>query len=235
MRIQWDPVTITSSLAFDFPRMAINRTASEIAGVLDEIYRAADPRKVPRRFILGTNDLRDMAGRTRPLRWEFLGQVGFLLERRYYILMSHPRKGGQRWGFVSTRFAETWPAVADADVFEWAGSRVRANWAKSVLTRLLNLHGTMRPNPKAGSPIVFSERQFCRLVGVRDFDELWWSDLMVPLTTSTNVCNLVFFVFGPKHDRKFAITTFEHIRTWNHPTVSDWNSALARYYYDECE
>src|SRR5437660_607179 len=67
-------------------------TPTDLAGVLDQLYRARHSDGPPRRFCVAAEDLRELAGRTH-LRPEFVNKAARELEAHYGILMSRPRGG----------------------------------------------------------------------------------------------------------------------------------------------
>src|SRR5258708_1772773 len=95
--------------------MATDLSSEAVAGVLDQLYRAA--RGLRRRFQLRSEELRVVAGRERSLRPKFFEQLAWDLEYRHSILMSYPRLGrGGTLGFASSVIAERWQAAPEDNV-----------------------------------------------------------------------------------------------------------------------
>ena len=207
----------------------------EVAAVLDQVYRAAYQGR-PRRFFLRNEELQRLAGRERSLRPEFYDQLGFALECDHSILISYPRLDpGGSLGFVSIPFADTWPAATDADVAETISSNSPGSWLDLVRARIISLHQGTRGDIHAGIPVSLTEAQLCKIVGRRRFNESWWVDLISAFVKATGLDRRLFFTYGSNKERKFIVTTFEHVRSWHHPNDTDWELALARYRLDESE
>ena len=86
-------------------------TPADLAGALNQLYRANGPNGPPRRFVVTLESLRAFAGRSH-LRPEFVNKVGHELAW-CGILMSWPRSGdaGTNIGFVSEEIVERWRRV----------------------------------------------------------------------------------------------------------------------------
>ena len=208
-------------------------TTGDVAGVLDQLYRAAGPE--PRRFYLRNEELQKLAGRTRSLRPEFFDQTGSELDICHSILMSYPRldRGGTL-GFVSLVFAERWPA-ADDDAVSEAISQGRASWVDTVRARLDQLRDRPQPLSTETGPLSLTESQLCRIVEESRFHESWWSDLMAGFVKATGPGRPILFMHGPNRARTFVVTNHQHIRTWYHPSKDDWDKAVKRYRLDETD
>src|SRR3954470_3935255 len=125
--------------------MPTGLTSQEVAGVLDQLYRAASDGG-PRRFNLPGADLKRLAGRKRG-RVEFFEDVGGELEIIHSILMSYPRFGrGEVLGFASLRVAEGWPPAPEwifRDALHWSSD---TDWALSARKCLQNLQTLSQDN-----------------------------------------------------------------------------------------
>jgi|SRR5215472_9241020 len=208
--------------------MAAALRPEQVAGVLDQVYRAATG--APRRFYLSNQRLSQLAGRTRALRPEFFEKMGFELEYCHTILISYPRLDpGGTLGFVSTVFAEQWPATKADCLEEVVNAHASADWARAARMRLVKLHDACE------DVFLISEKQLCRVVKKSKFQKTWWSDLMAVFARAVGRERLVFFMYGSNKERMFAVTNYQHITTWYHPKDDDWDAALSRYRLDESD
>jgi hypothetical protein len=223
--------------------MSADLTPIDVAGILDQLYRASVD-GLPRRFRMSSEELRDFAGRRRSLRPEFFDQVALELECRYSILMSYPRLGRHGvLGFVSSRFAESWPIAADDKLRELLRPNLGPDWGQSVRGRLGRLYETSQDDPTSPRPILLSEHQLCQLAEQLSFRQSWWSELMKRLTNALSSERLIFFYHGVRGDRVFAVTRQDHItnenyttnKKWHEVSPADWAAAVKRYDLDEVD
>jgi hypothetical protein len=214
--------------------MATDLSAAAVAGVLDQLYRAA--RGLPRRFHLRSEELRLLAGRERSLRTQFFEQVAYELEYGHSILMSYPRLGrGGTLGFASDVIAQRWQAAPEQNLKIALDEKLGTDWAQSVRKRLRKLYELNHGGPKALRPITVSERQLCQLAEKAKFQESWWSELFVQFSKVASSERLIFFYYGAKGDQSFVVTREDYINKWYHPSADDWAAALKRFNLDEID
>src|SRR6266851_6592264 len=213
--------------------MAVDLSPHDVAGVLDQLYRAAND-GVPHRFYLRSEDLKMLARRERSLRPEFFEETARELEICHSILMSYPRlaRGGVL-GFVSLRVAENWPAAPEENVREALREEFGSDWAQSVRRRLQKLYELNPGDPESPRPTVITERQLCRMAQRRKFDQKWWFEFLSVLSKISADERLIFFSYGSINDISFVIIHEDYIRRWFHPTEEHWIQALKRHQLDE--
>jgi hypothetical protein len=172
--------------------MATALSPSDVAGVLDQLYRAANG--VPRRFYLRSEQLRTWTGRKR-LRSEFIAQIAYALGR-HSILMSYPRLGQEGvLGFVSARVAQDWPSAEAEIVLKVRREPLNGDRTLSVRDRLQKLHALSQNNGQSAKPLLLTERQFCGIIRKKKFDSSWWDKLVEQQNKEFSDERLAFFMF----------------------------------------
>jgi len=216
--------------------MAVDFSPKDVAGVLDQIYRAAKGR--PQRFWLRSEELKAFASRPRSLRPEFFDQLALELELRYSILMSYPRLGhGGILGFASSVIVERWPMSSKETFQEALREELGSDWAQAVVRRLRKLYGKVdERDTDVFRPITISGEQLYSLADEGNFRESWWLKLLKQVSKADGTERFVFFYHGPPADRVFALTRERYIRKhWWRPAEQDWAKALIRYKLDETD
>ena len=214
--------------------MSVGLETRDVAGVLDQLYRAANG--VPRRFYLRSEELRRLAKRKRSLRPEFFEETARELEICYSILMSYPRLGrGGVLGFVSLRIAESWRAAPEDTIREALRGQFGSDWAPSVRRRLQTLYELAQGELKSPRPIVITQKQLCRMALKPQFDQKWWLEILSDLSKVSGNERLVIFTYEIINDSAFIITHEDFIKKWFNPRLEHWTAALKRYQLDEDE
>jgi hypothetical protein len=212
--------------------MSVDLAPRDVAGVLDQLYRAANG--VPRRFYLRSEDLRMLSRRERSLRPEFFEETARQLEVCYSILMSYPRLGrGGVLGFVSLRIAENWPAAPEGTIREALLGQFGSDWAPSVRRRIQKLYELVQGDLKSPRPIVITQKQLCRMAFKRRFDQNWWLEILSDLSKVSENERLIFFLYEKLNDTAFIITHEDFVEKWFNPRQEHWVAALKRYQLDE--
>jgi hypothetical protein len=209
-------------------------TPADLAGVLDQLYRARHSSGPPRRFSATTGDLRELAGR-RHLRPEFIEKAGRELEASYGILMSHPRAGaGTLLGFASRRIFASWQVVPEAAFQTVLNDRLDVrDRLPSIRARLRKLYELNHSDSKNLCPIVLSKHQFCLITAMYKFSEVQLTKILERSRNTTSKDRIVVFSHGLRSKQIFGITREDYIGNWSRRTKSDWRLARKRYDLDE--
>lgn len=205
-------------------------SAGDTAGILDQIYRAAQ-KGLPRRFYCTPERLKNFVHRKR-LRTEFLDEVGRLLVD-HGICMSYPRSSRRNMGFASWVLADSWQPPSQESFRHALAHGVGLDRVVAATNRLIMIHRLNGGNRGSEPPVTLTEQQFCDIAQVERFRPPQWKELIESLSSLRGRDAVVIFYFGSNNDRKFAITHQFHLNRWFQPSINEWNDASKRYFLEE--
>lgn len=205
-------------------------SADDTAGILDQIYRAAQ-KGLPRRFCCTPEQLKDFLHRQR-LRTEFLDQVGRRLEE-YGLQMSYPRSSRSNVGFASWVLADSWQPASQESFEEALAHGVGLDRVPAATDRLIMIRRLNTASRSSGQPVILNEQQFCEIAQVERFRPPQWQELVDSLANRKGADAVSIFLLGTTNDRKFAITHQFHLRRWFQPSADAWSNASRRYFLEE--
>jgi hypothetical protein len=208
----------------------VELSASDTAGILDQIYRAA--KGLPRRFYLTPERLKDFVGRKR-LRTEFLDDVGGHLIDNHGIWMSYPRSSRRNVGFASWNLADSWQPLSQDDFRKALDEGAGLDRVAAATKRLIMIHRLNTDNRSSKPPVILTEQQFCEITQVERFKLPDWQELIDNISGLSGRDAVVIFLFGSANDRKFAISHQFHLSGWFQPSVDQWRDASKRYSLEE--
>lgn len=213
--------------------MPAELSVDDTAGILDQIYRAAQ-KGLPRRFCCTPEQLKNFLHRKR-LRTEFLDQVGKRLHDEHGIEISYPRSSRRNVGFGSWVLADSWQP-ASQDSFEHALAHgIGLDRMAAAAKRLVVIHRLNADNRSFGPPVTLTEQQLCEIAQVKRFNPPQWQELIENISDLKGADAVVFFLFGFTNNQKFAITHQFHLQRWFQPSTNTWRDASKRYFLEEVD